>query len=258
MAITIHSLLSTSPLQPKESQLFEEEVAAFEALEQMGPIEVDGVRVKLVPMLINSQANLLSTWRNSPLRGLAGYSTSDERSFRGLVELFSRALRRSSDDPQIDTILQKLHNRAASLEEERNQMAEFAQALNQLPQNETIIKMAILAAGRALVRERIDAITEGLYLHELSQIAGGSYLVHCKSGYNRTGGMVAALGARHLASVETSEFKEILYRSMQEIGKRVSFMNMGIARTKLGEGFLDNPLLTDYLPEGRSLSDRMR
>lgn len=257
MAITIHSLLSTSPLQPAEQKMFQEEMEAFEALVAMGPIEVDGVTVKVVPIIINTQSNVLANFRNGPLRGLAGYSMSDEASFEGLVELIDQALRVALKESPMtaDYIIDRLRQTAPSLEEKRALLAQLESDLRALRSDkEEIAMMIALVSGRALTGERIDPVAEGLYLQRLSQLAGGSYLVHCKSGLDRTGGMLAAIGARYLAPEDDQQFRAAVLDSVNRTGKPTTWMSTGVSGIKFGSGLLQNPLLEGYLPFGVTAS----
>lgn len=257
MAITIHSLLSTSILQPAEQKMVLEEIEAFQELVAMGPIEVDGVTVKVVPIVINTQSNVLAKFRNGPLRSLAGYSLSDQVSFQGLVELIDRALRASLEGSPMTAkfIIDRLREPATSLEEQRDRLARLEGDLRALGSDKEEIDMMIaMVSGRSLTGERIDPVAEGLYLHKLSQLAGGSYLVHCKSGLDRTGGMLAAIGARYLAPNNDEEFRKAVLDSVNRTGKPTTWMSTGVSGIKFGSGLLQNPLLEGYLPFGVATS----
>lgn len=114
--------------------------------------------------------------------------------------------------------------------------------------------MIALASGRALTGERIDPVAEGLALHRLTQLAGGSYLTHCKSGLDRTGGMLAAIGARYLAPDDDEQFREAVLGSVERTGKPTTWMSTGVSGIKFGSGLLQNPLLEGYLPFGVATS----
>lgn len=166
--IIVHSLLSPTIFTSDETKMLKQEIEAYKALADIKELTIqDGERkvtIKLVPMVINTQANFFNAVRNVPVASSLGYNTSDDLTLPGFTELAKRG--RKVDSESVEKLKQGRIGTRLSAPEEAKLLQGLAQSMGGIYiahcksglDRTSLILAQVLKTDEDDAKEMIDAI----------------------------------------------------------------------------------------------------
>lgn len=226
--VAIHALLSPSVVTGGETKMLKQEIAAFEALAGIEELTIvcDGkeVKIRLVPMVIDTQTNFFNVLRDIPIASGIGFNQSDEMSMKGLAQLCGLVATNAKESD----IAAKFNDlkEAKSLKQMRRIVEEIEEMIGPNHSNAEMRKVYQLITGRDGSHDRLSAPTEARLIKELSDSLNGIYIAHCKSGLDRTSLILAQILKTNQADAAAM---------IDEIFMPITFMSTGFCGFKWGD-----------------------